>query len=226
MNAILSPTAKRCLDVAAIYLSAEAQAQQKAAFEIAAEVSALADPSLSPEVRPIKMQWWDEELRRTTTGSPRHPLTKALVPGPLNAEHLPLLRQWLVHARTKRTPESESRTSFRIDAFRRFGVALLIATDNPLELAQRTSATDLACALATLDALDRGAAPRDFTEEVASIRRPLTEVCGGSLPVAWVALAATLDYSLGRLTDGKKVRSLPLVFRAWRAARAQTGEVE
>ncbi|MEO1582878.1 MAG: hypothetical protein AAFR91_13690 [Pseudomonadota bacterium] len=224
MNVLLSPSAKRCLDVAAIYLDDRAQARQQAAFQIAAEVFALADPSLSPEVRPVKMQWWEEELRRTATGSPRHPLTKALLPGPLHIEHLPLLRQWLVHARTRRQPGTESRTSFRIDAFRKFAVALLIATDDPLETTQRSKATDLGCALATLDALDRGIAAKDVAAEVASIRRPLSEVCGASLPVAWVALAATLEYSLGRLTEGKKVRSLPLVFRAWRAARAQTGE--
>ncbi len=224
MSTLLSPSVRRCLDVAAIYLDDRARARQQAAFQIADEVFALADPSLSPEVRPVKMQWWEEELRRTATGSPRHPLTRALLPGPLRAEHLPLLRQWLVHARTRRHEETESRTSFRIDAFRKFGVALLIATDDPLESTRRSTATDLGCAIATLDALDRGVGVQDVAAEVASIRRPLTEVRGAALPVAWVALAATLEYSLGRLTDRKKVRSLPLVFRAWRAARAQTGE--
>lgn len=63
-------------------------------FALVTEWQALLDPATPPDVRPIKIGWWQEEVVRLTQGSARHPVSLYLtsLPGARSELFQPLAR--------------------------------------------------------------------------------------------------------------------------------------
>lgn len=188
-------------------------------------ILALADGSVSDEVKPVKMAWWEDELRRFGAGSARHPDTQQLAASGVGVSSYPLLHQWLVASRTKRTEEEDNHISYRIDAFRRFGVLLLLTVDEPQSEDLSRATTALACALTAVTALDRQTPESGDETGVNAIRTDLERAKTHANP-GLRALAATTDYAITRKIQRRRIRPLRLMWHAWRGARTTPGKID
>ncbi|MEL7312286.1 MAG: hypothetical protein AAFN07_12290 [Pseudomonadota bacterium] len=218
----LSPVVRQCLAHAELYLPDLERQRLEAASSVMNAIYELREEHVSDEVRPAKSAWWDEELRRFSTGLARHPDTKLLAASGVNVESYPLLRQWLIAIRTHRSEAQLTATAFRIDAFRRFGTLLLLSTTDTHTDSTIHSATALACGLTAVESLSESPHGTDMDAGVETIRQQLTGASGHCNP-GWRALANTLDFALRRLLQHQSVGSLGLMWHAWRGARKTPG---
>lgn len=209
-----------CLQVLNAYLTPQQRDTLSACHAMRDQLLAVA--ATREEVLPVKLAWWQEELVRLADGHARHPVTQHMAATlDIDPATIELIREWLIAAqRDALDVPIESPTALRIDAFRRYGVALLLALSTDSEIAP--SAVHVSyCALAMmlLDHTATATSAIDSNDMLAASTGELVTIqdAGSTLPLS--ILARLLHQSLGRLQKQKTLRPLRLTLTGWRAAR-------
>lgn len=219
MPTLLTPTLTRCVDLALLYAEVDVRERFLAAIAVASEIIDASSDTVSAEVRPVKLTWWDDELRRLAAGAPRHPLTKALSTTRLEASALPLIRQWLVAARTTRDESDVSRTTFRVDAFRRYGAAWHLALDSALSDQHGQDVNAIASAMYAVYVIETEGPADDPVASAQVIAEELGPTINEAQDPCLAAMAELLRTSLHALSQNRAVPAWRLMIRSWRAAR-------
>lgn len=222
MPTLLTPTLARCVDLAMLYAEVDVRERFVAATAVASEIVDASSDAVSAEVRPVKLSWWDDEIQRLAAGAPRHPLTQALSAAQLDASALPLMRQWLVAARTTRDEQDVSRTTFRVDAFRRYGAAWQLALGSALSDQNQQHVNAIASAMYAVYVIETEGLADDSVASAQVILEELVPTIEATQDPCLAAMAELLRSSLHALSRKRAVSAWRLMIRSWRAARKTT----
>ena len=214
-----APLTARCIEIGELFFDRPRLDAWQATRGLAEQVLALGEENLSEEVRPVKAAWWDEELQRLAAGLPRHPLAQAACTTAGDAASRALTAQWLVAVRTQRPDDETSRTTFQVDAFRRFGVALMLAFPHAERAAHRETIVAVGTGLSALDMIDVALVDPGERAGVAAICASCEAAALDAGDNGLAALGAAVATALRAVLDGRDVVTLSLLWRAWRAAR-------
>lgn len=219
MPTLLTPTLARCVDLAMLYAEGNVRERFLAAIAVASEIVDASSDTVSAEVRPVKLAWWDDEIQRLAAGAPRHPLTQALSASRLDASALPLMRQWLVAARTTRDEQDVSRTTFRVDAFRRYGAAWQLAFGSAPSGQNQQDINAIASAMYAVYVIETEGLADDSVASAQVIVEELTPTIDGTQDPCLAAMSELLRSCLLALSQQRALPAWRLMIRSWRAAR-------
>ncbi|MEM9173421.1 MAG: hypothetical protein AAGA84_12035 [Pseudomonadota bacterium] len=211
----------RCLAVSLLYANPTQRERFLAAAALRDEIVAVA--ALSPQVRPIKCQWWRDELERWSQGAARHPLTlHCVATGLSDTDSVSLAHEWITLLDRGTSESIEVVVDWRIDAFRRYGALLLIALFEGTQRHERVTARFISNCANLLALIDE--APNEID---ANTRREFDTTTTDMLKRYDTPLHRALGVTIQRMSDsilntGQPRAQWRLSIDAWWQARKST----